>query len=246
MRVFCGTSGFSYKEWKGPFYPEKLKNTDMLGFYAERLPTVEINNTFYRMPNAAMLGKWAEQVPAGFRFVIKAPQRITHQARLADCDDAVRALWDACGALGDKLGPILFQLPPYFRKDVERLRAFATTLPLGCRAVFEFRHQSWFDDEVYAVLREAACPLCVADTDDDRQPTLVATADRGYLRLRRSGYTEAELAAWHDRVAAQAWSEAFVFFKHEDEGAAPMLASRFAALFAGRDQRGSLHDRSDV
>jgi len=232
MRVHCGTSGFSYKEWKGPFYPDKLANTAMLGFYAERLTTVEINNTFYRMPNAEMLGKWRDQVPDGFRFVIKAPQRITHQARLADCEDAVTHLWQACTALGDKLGPILFQLPPYFRKDVERLRAFAAALPDDCRAVFEFRHQSWFDDEVYATLRQAGCPLCVADTDDDRQPPLVATADWGYLRLRRSGYDDGELAGWRDRIAAQPWTEAFVFFKHEDQGAAPRLATQFSALFA--------------
>lgn len=232
MRVLCGTSGFSYKEWKGPFYPEKLKNPDMLGFYAERLPTVEINNTFYRMPKPEMLATWAEQVPAGFRFVIKAPQRITHQARLADCEDSVRLLWQACTALGDKLGPILFQLPPYFRKDVERLRTFVAALPDDCRAVFEFRHESWFDDDVYETLRQAGCPLCIADTDDDHQPPLVSCADRGYLRLRRSGYTDAELAAWHDRIAAQPWNEAFVFFKHEDEGLAPMLATKFTALFA--------------
>jgi uncharacterized protein YecE (DUF72 family) len=232
MQVRCGTSGFSYKEWKGPFYPADLANAAMLRWYAERLPAVEINNTFYRMPSAAALAGWAEQTPSGFRFVIKAPQRITHRARLADAGELVEQLWQACGALGDRLGPILFQLPPYFRKDGPRLRAFVEALPTPCRACFEFRHASWFDDEVYAILRARECALCIADTDDGGESAPVATAPWGYLRLRRTDYGDADLERWRERIAAQPWQEAFVFFKHEDEGAAPRLAARLASLFA--------------
>jgi uncharacterized protein YecE (DUF72 family) len=232
MQVRCGTSGFSYKEWKGSFYPADLPNTAMLRHYAERLATVEINNTFYRMPNAAMLAGWTEQTPASFRFVIKAPQRITHRARLADADQLVAQLWQACSALGERLGPILFQLPPYFRKDADRLRTFVQTLPENCRAAFEFRNASWFDDEVFAVLRTRACALCLADTDDGGETTLVATAPWGYLRLRRADYGDADLDRWRERIAAQPWQEAYVFFKHEDEGSAPRFAAELAQRFA--------------
>jgi len=236
MRVLCGTSGFSYKEWKGPFYPEDLPDKQMLSYYAERLPTVEINNTFYRMPKAEMLQKWTEQVPEHFVFVIKASRRITHaKGRLKEVDDSVTYLWDQVQSLDSHLGPILFQLPPFFAKDTDLLREFCGKLPQGLRAVFEFRHQSWVCDEVHEALAAAGAVLCTADTDKDGtgHPPLVPTANWGYLRLRRSTYNDPELAAWSERVRQQPWQEVFVFFKHEDEGAAPRLAEKFASLLTG-------------
>lgn len=234
MQLLSGTSGFSYKAWKGPFYPEGLPERRMLAHYAERLPTVEVNNTFYRSPRREQLELWAAQVPAGFRFVVKAPQRITHRARLAGADEAVAYLWQALEGLGEHLGPVLFQLPPSLRRDDERLRAFLAGLPAGCRAAFEFRHPSWRDEAVHGLLRDAGAALCHADTDDDGAEAadgLVATADWGYLRLRRSAYAEADLARWLERLRARPWREAYVFFKHEDEGVAPRLALRLAELF---------------
>ncbi len=231
MQVRAGTSGFSYKEWKGPFYPEKLPANKMLGFYAERLSTVEINSSFYRMPKASMLQGWADKVPEGFVFVLKASRKITHSAnRLADVDDAVQHLWKVAGELGSHLGPFLFQLPPFFKKDVELLSRFMDGLPVAMRAAFEFRHESWFDEDTFAALREAGKALCVAETDETERPELVSTTDWGYLRLRREDYTDDALGRWRKAVDAQPWKEAFVFFKHEDKGSAPKLASRFAAL----------------
>ncbi len=236
MRVLSGTSGFAYKEWKGNFYPEDLPEKNMLGYYAQRLPTVEINNTFYRMPKAEMLQKWTEQVPEHFVFVIKASRRITHlKGRLKDVDDSVAYLWDQVQSLGTHLGPILFQLPPFFRKDTELLREFCGKLPSGLRGVFEFRHESWESDEVHETLSTSGCALCAADTDSREAAgaPLVPTTDWGYLRLRRATYNDDELAAWAERVGQQPWREVFVFFKHEDEGLAPKLAEKFASLLAG-------------
>jgi uncharacterized protein YecE (DUF72 family) len=225
VELRTGTSGFSYKEWKGSFYPEDLAADGMLAYYAGRLAAVEINNTFYRMPRAETLAAWRGSVPPSFRFAIKAPQRITHRARLADCQDSVDLLWQACGALGDQLGPLLFQLPPFLRLDLERLRAFLAGLPAGCRAAFEFR--------VHAALSEARAALCVADVDGADPPELVATADWGYLRLRREGYTAEELDRWGARLLrVPRWREAFVFFKHEDGATGPRLAREFAQRFA--------------
>jgi len=236
MRLYCGTSGFSYKEWKGPFYPEKLPNADMLEYYAQRLPTVEINNTFYRMPKGDVMAAWRERVPAGFRFVIKASQRITHRARLADTDESIAYLWSAVTLLEDRLGPLLFQLPPNFKLSVERLERFLTELPEACRPVFEFRHASWRDEAVDRVLAARNAATCVTDSDDEPEPPIPRTAEWGYLRLRRSRYEPAELDAWIERVHATGWNEAWVFFKHEDEGAAPALALEFARRFAQRAQ----------
>jgi uncharacterized protein YecE (DUF72 family) len=227
MQVRVGTSGFSYKEWKGAFYPEGLKNKDMLRYYATQLPTVEINNTFYRMPKAAMLEKWESTVPEDFRFVLKGSQRITHKARLKDADDSVQYLFRQAEALGNKLGPVLFQLPPWLKKDVERLKVFLPTIPEGQQVALEFRHASWFDDEVYEVLRQYDTALCIADFDDpDKGAPLVATARVGYLRLRAEDYSEDALASWAESIQAQPWTEVYVFFKHEDEAAAPRLARR--------------------
>ncbi|MGH7503349.1 MAG: DUF72 domain-containing protein [Longimicrobiales bacterium] len=225
-RILAGTSGFSYKEWRGRFYPPDLPVSAMLPYYAERFPAVEINNTFYKLPNENMLAEWAEQVPATFRFVLKASQRITHMKRLKEVEEPLEYLLTVSAALGEKRGPFLFQLPPNMKKDVERLARFLDLLPSAMRAAFEFRHASWFEDEVYAVLRAHGTALCVADTDENASP-LVPTADWGYLRLRRQGYDERGLSEWRKRIAAQPWSEAWVFFKHEDEGTGPALARRF-------------------
>jgi len=234
MRLRAGTSGFSYKEWKGPFYPDKLPNRDMLSYYAERLSTVEINNTFYRMPKRDVLDGWTHKVPDDFVFVLKASRRITHHARLKEASfDSLEYLWSVATALGSHLGPILFQLPPNLKKDVDRLQAFIAALPPELRAAFEFRNESWFDDEVYEALRDGGHALCLADTDDTDDLDLVSTCDWGYLRLRREDYGDEALRAWLASIQAQPWKEAFVFFKHEDEGAAPRLAARLLQLHSG-------------
>jgi uncharacterized protein YecE (DUF72 family) len=229
MHVLTGTSGYSYKEWKGRFYPEKTREADMLAFYASRFPTVEVNNTFYRMPSPDLLRKWADQTPEGFTFVLKAPQRITHQKRLGDVGGDLSYFLETARALGPRLGPLLFQLPPYMKKDADRLRAFLALLPEQPPAAFEFRHASWFDDEVRDELRAKGAAWCLADTDEEPLGDVAVTASWGYLRLRRTAYTEADLAAWAGRVRAQPWERAFVFFKHEDEARGPEFAATFAA-----------------
>jgi uncharacterized protein YecE (DUF72 family) len=234
VHVLAGTSGYSYAPWKGTFYPEKLPAARMLGHYASKLPTVEINNTFYRMPREDMLAKWAEEVPEGFSFALKAPRRITHERKLADTEDALRIVFAAAGALGGKLGPMLFQLPPFMRQDLPRLEAFLAQLRAlapHSRPAFEFRHESWFTPEVFAALGAQGAALCISESEELATP-LEATAPWGYLRLRRQDYGEAEIAAWAERIAAQPWQEAFVFFKHEDEGKGPALAQQLLARFA--------------
>jgi uncharacterized protein YecE (DUF72 family) len=210
----------------------------MLRFYASRFPAVEINNTFYRMPSRELLARWVEETPEGFTFVLKAPQRITHQGRLKNTGDPLGTFLEAAGAMGGRLGPLLFQLPPFFHKDVERLRAFLALLPRERRAAFEFRHPSWSDPEVHDALRAHGAALCIADTDEDEQPPeVVATAEWGYLRLRRLRYPDEALRAWASRIRAQAWSDAFVFFKHEDTGAGPELGLRFVDLWNDMEGR---------
>ena len=232
MQILVGTSGFSYAPWRGSFYPEKLPQGSMLAYYAERLPAVEINNTFYHMPTADMLRGWAEQTPAGFRFALKSPRRITHERRLADVGDSLTRLHEVAAALGDKLGPILFQLPPNQRKDLPRLTRFLDELPAGMRAALEFRHASWFSSDVYEALRARDAALCVAESEDLATP-LEPTAGWGYLRLRRQDYGESELVAWAERLRAQAgWQCAYVFFKHEEEGKGPVLAARLRELLS--------------
>jgi uncharacterized protein YecE (DUF72 family) len=231
MRVLAGTSGFSYKEWRGSFYPEDLPADEMLAYYSAKLPAVEINNTFYRMPKPALLEGWAAQVPADFRFILKASQRITHRKRLKEAGDEVAYFFQTAATLGDRLGPTLVQLPPNLRKDLPRLEAFLGVLPEGARAAFEFRHDSWFEDDVYAALRAKGAALCIAE-DEELATPLVATAPWGYLRLRRQDYDDAAVAAWAEKVRAQAWSEAFVFFKHEDAGSGPRLAADFLQRIA--------------
>lgn len=231
MQTFVGTSGYSYPPWKGRFYPEKLPAAKMLAFYATRFPTVEINNTFYRMPAAELLGKWSAETPEGFRFAIKSPKRITHEKKLAGASEEIARLYQASATLGAKLGPVLFQLPPFFRKDLDTLSAFVKALPPGARAAFEFRHESWFAPEVFETLRAHDAALCIAEADDFATP-LEATASWGYLRLRRQDYDEAQLASWAERIRAQPWQDTYVFLKHEDEGKGPMLANRLIELLA--------------
>jgi len=230
VNVRIGTSGYSYAEWKGNFYPEKIAAKDMLRYYAERFPTVEINNTFYRMPKEALLNGWAEQVPESFTFVIKASQRITHIKRLKDVGEELTYLIRVTSTLGARLGPLLFQLPPNFRKDVPRLKSFFEAMPERRRTAVEFRHASWFDDEVFQTLRDQGAALCVADTGEEPAVPLVATTDWGYLRLRREDFSDAELGEWARRIREQPWGDAFVFMKHEEEGKGPKLAARLMAL----------------
>ncbi len=236
MRIHVGTSGFAYKEWRGSFYPEKMREKDMLRYYAERLRTVEINNTFYRLPSQETLLRWAEQVSAGFTFVLKASQRITHRQRLKpESAETVAYLFETARALGERLGPVFFQTPPLLKKDAGRLRAFLAALPPAHPVAFEFRHETWFDDEVYQALRERNAALVSADKDESgaEGTPIVPTADWGYLRLRRCDYDQAALDAWRERISAQPWREAFVFFKHEE--GAPLswpLIERFAASVA--------------
>jgi uncharacterized protein YecE (DUF72 family) len=233
VRTWVGTSGFSYPAWRGSFYPEKMPPAKMLAYYAERLTSVEINNTFYRMPKAEMLAGWAATTPAGFRFAPKAPQQITHRQRLADSADTVAHFLKALSSFGDKLGPILFQLPPFFRKDLPRLVDFLTLLPRQARAAFEFRHLSWFDEPVFEALRAHDAALCIADAEDLATP-IVSTASWGYLRLRRQDYDDSALGTWAVTVAGMAtrWTAAFVYFKHEDAGRGPQLATQFAKNLA--------------
>jgi uncharacterized protein YecE (DUF72 family) len=227
MRVLVGTSGYSYKEWKPAFYPADLPARGFLPFYAGRLPTVEINNTFYRMPTAKLLAGWAAEVPETFTFALKAPQRITHVARLKDAAELAGAFLRVAAELGPRLGPMLFQLPPFFRKDTERLASFLDVvagLAPAARIAFEFRHVSWFDDEVFAVLRARGAALCVAEGEELASP-LTPTADWGYVRLRRDAYPDALVTEWAGKIRAQPWKEAYVYLKH-DQGAAPGVAQR--------------------
>ncbi len=233
MQLFTGTSGFSYKEWKGTFYPADLSDKKMLGYYASRLPTVEINNTFYRMPKPELVSGWASQVGDAFRFVLKAPQRITHRERLENSEESVARFLDVARLLGEKLGAVLFQLPPFFKKDVPRLAAFLPLVPEDVRVAFEFRHASWFSHDVYDALRAKNAALVGGDADDsEKSPPLVATADFGYLRLRAPEYSDAALATWAERIADEPWKAALVFLKHEIRG--PEFAEKLARAFEGR------------
>ena len=233
MKAFVGTSGYAYKEWKGSFYPEKLAAAKMLAYYGQHLGAVEINNTFYRMPSERTLTNWFDQVPEGFTFVLKASRKITHFKRLKpEAEDELRYLLKTASVLQGKLGPTLFQLPPNMKKDSERLKAFLQLLPQNWRAAFEFRHESWFDDEIYDALRTVNASLVIAETDEGMVPR-VATADWGYLRLRKQGYSKAELESWAKWMREQPWTDGFVFFKHEDEGSGPELASAFAGMMGG-------------
>jgi uncharacterized protein YecE (DUF72 family) len=231
MRFFVGTSGYSYREWKGTFYPEKMPAKEMLSFYAQQFSTVEINNTFYRMPAPSVLESWATQVPESFRFVLKAPQSITHFKRLKDVEEPTERFLQVATVLKERLGPLLFQLPPNFKQDLPRLDRFLDLIPAGTKAAFEFRHESWFDDEVFTRLRAKSCALCVADSEDLPASELVNTARWGMLRLRRETYPKQKLVEWLDKAKSQKWDEAYIFFKHEDSGTAPKFATQFLELW---------------
>jgi uncharacterized protein YecE (DUF72 family) len=224
MNYWVGTSGFNYPEWRGSFYPAKLPAAKMLAYYAERFRTVEINNTFYRMPNEKAVRSWSESTPEGFKLTLKAPQAITHYARLRDCAQPVQRFVEAAATLGPKQGALLFQLPPYLKKDMVLLDAFLSTLP-GVRAAFEFRHASWHDDAVYARLRAQNFALCVADSEKLSTPVEI-TADYAYFRLRDEGYTRQDIARWARTIAARSagCSDVFVYFKHEESGTGPEFA----------------------
>jgi uncharacterized protein YecE (DUF72 family) len=231
MQLRVGTSGYSYKEWKPAFYPEDLPATRFLSYYAERFGTVEINNTFYRMPSADLLNKWKGEVPASFVFVLKTPQRITHHQKLADVGDTWGHFCTIARTLGDRLGPLLVQLPPYLKRDDDRLASFLKLVPDDLRVAVEFRHASWHDEAVYALLRKYRAALCAADTDDAEEAApLVRTADWAYVRLRRVAYDRTTLAAWLERLREQKLNEAFVFFKHEDAGTGPRLGKELLEL----------------
>jgi uncharacterized protein YecE (DUF72 family) len=230
VNLYAGTSGYYYKPWKGTFYPKGLPDKQMLRYYGEQFRTVESNSTFRAMPKAPDLERWASEVPAEFRFTLKAPQQITHFRRLKSVDDLVATLFDVAGTLKKRLGPVLFQLPGNFKKDVPRLSALLALLPKRSRVAFEFRHPSWFDDEVVKLLRRHRVALCFDDENAELEVPFVATTDWGYLRLRQTGYGDADLKAWLKRFREQAWREVFVYFKHEDDATGPALAKRLQEL----------------
>ena len=230
MNVWIGTSGFQYAEWKGNFYPEDLPAAKMLPFYAERFSTTEINYTFHRIPAPKTIDNWKTQTPKKFRFALKAPQKITHWSKLRDCSDTLEYFLKVAGGLGERLGPVLFQLPPNFKKDADVLGSFLRELP-SIRAAFEFRHESWFDDEIFELLGSRNIALCIADTDALATPKRI-TANYGYLRLRREDYTKNDVERWAGFVHKQDsnWKDAFVYFKHEERGIGPKLAKNMMDL----------------
>ncbi len=234
MPARVGTSGYNYPEWKGSFYPPDLPAARMLEYYAARFGVVEINATFYRMPTPKSLGAWAAATPDAFVFALKAPQRITHLARLRDVDEPVRYFCDTVQTLGPKLGPVLFQLPPNFKKDLGRLGDLLALLPPGLACAFEFRHESWLGEDVYDRLRGRNAALCIADSERGTTP-VVPTADFGYFRLRDEGYDDTGLRRWAETIQGlgATWRDAYVFFKHEESGTGPALAKRLQALLGG-------------
>jgi uncharacterized protein YecE (DUF72 family) len=216
-RLLAGASGYSFKEWKGNFYPEKIKPEEMLAFYAERLPTVEINNTFYRMPKTSVLENWANSTPEGFRFAIKASRRITHMSRIKaeSSVEPLGYLYRNLAALGPKLGAVLFQLPPNLKKDLPRLTEFLGLLPAGHHAAFEFRNDTWFADDVYDALKGAGAALVLSEREDNAPPPLVETAQWGYVRLRLETYSDGDLEQWARKLEATSWRQVYVYFMHE-------------------------------
>jgi uncharacterized protein YecE (DUF72 family) len=233
VHTWVGTSGYNYPEWKGSFYPEKMPSAKMLAFYAQAFATVEINYTFYRIPNTKILSGWDRETPEGFRLTLKAPKRITHIAKLRDCAELLQYFLKTAATLGPKLGAILFQLPPYFRKDLAVLDAFLDLLPTQLCAAFEFRHASWMDTEVFARLEARNLALCVADSEKFSTPVEI-TASYGYFRLRDEGYTAEDLKGWAGtiRAASASCSDVFVYFKHEEAGKGPQFARLLMAALA--------------
>jgi uncharacterized protein YecE (DUF72 family) len=230
MKIHIGTSGYGYKAWKGKFYPEKIPAKEMLHFYAKHFDAVEINNTFYRMPTESVLTAWGEQAPEKFVFAFKAPRVITHLKRLRNVGEETEYLLRMLSVLGAKLGPVLFQFPRSFPVDVPALKEFLGLLPRTISFAFEFRHPSWFDAAILTLLREKGCSLCIADLDEAQAQEIISAASWGYLRLRRSDYTDDDLAQWAQMILAQKWQRAFVFFKHEEEAKGPKMAMNFRNL----------------
>jgi uncharacterized protein YecE (DUF72 family) len=228
-RVFVGTSGYNYPEWRGSFYPEKFSTTKMLGYYAERFSTVEINYTFYRMPTEPLLAGWAAGTPDGFTFTLKAPRRITHDSKLQRCEDLTQTFVRTAKTLESKLAVLLFQLPPNFKKDIDVLRAFLELLPEGTRAAFEFRHASWHDADVFDALRARGIALCIADSEKMSTPVEV-TAPYAYLRLRDEGYQQPDIERWASAIRGLGAADTFVYFKHEEQGLGPEFARRLIDL----------------
>jgi uncharacterized protein YecE (DUF72 family) len=231
VRLLAGTSGYAFKEWKGSFYPEDIKPAGMLTHYATRFPTVEINNTFYRLPRENVIEEWASQVPAGFTFAVKASQRITHFSRLKpESKETLGYLMRTTELLGDKLGPVLFQLPPNMKKDLDRLQTFLDFLPGGRKFTFEFRHSSWFEEDVVDALRAKDVAMTIIDQDDFATPP-IATASWGYVRLHRFDYNDTSLAQWAERVKEHGWSDCYVYFKHDEGiGSGPPAVDAFTRL----------------
>jgi uncharacterized protein YecE (DUF72 family) len=230
MKLYVGTSGYSYKEWKGNFYPETISASEMLSYYASHLPAVELNNTYYRMPLPNAVETWRAQVPKNFRFSVKAPQSITLYRRLKDAGWQTKQMLKTVSALEDRLGAVLFRMPEDMKKDLARLESFLKELPADTPAAFEFRHATWFDEEVVQLLRRYNRVLVISDTDEMPTSDIVKTADWGYVRLRRVQYSAADLKAWAKQIKAQKWKTAYVFFKHDDEGTGPKLAAQFLKL----------------
>jgi uncharacterized protein YecE (DUF72 family) len=237
MNRWIGTSGFQYAEWKGTFYPETMPAAKMLPYYAERLATTEINYSFHRIPSAKTIEGWYQATPERFKFSLKAPQKITHFAKLRNCGDNMRFFHQVICDLEAKLGCVLFQLPPALKKDAALLQDFLVDVPEGMRCAFEFRDPSWFDDEIYDLLRSKNLALCIADSEKLTTPD-VATADYGYLRLRREDYQDADVVRWSEAVKARqgVWSDAFIYFKHEESGIGPKLATRMVEILAGAER----------
>jgi uncharacterized protein YecE (DUF72 family) len=236
LRLWIGTSGFQYPEWKGKFYPEKMPPAQMLAFYSAHFATTEINYTFRRIPAEKTVLNWSAIAPLQFRFSFKAPQRITHFAKLRECAEVLKVFYAAIAVAEEKVGPVLFQLPATFKKDAEVLRAFLADLPLGLKAAFEFRHESWFDPEIFTCLSDANAALCIAENEELTTPS-VATADFGYLRLRREDYKGTKIKRWSKWIDQQAskWAEAFVYFKHEEHAVGPKFAKEMQAITGKRD-----------
>ncbi|MEZ5963659.1 MAG: DUF72 domain-containing protein [Planctomycetota bacterium] len=232
MRLLVGTSGFSYEPWRGTFYPEDLGTDEMLAHYASKLDAVEINNTFYRMPSRDVVARWRQQVPAHFRFAVKASRRITHQHKLAGTGELLTFLQGSLREMGETLACVLFQVPKWVRKDLDLLRQFLAELPAELHPVFEFKHPSWTDADAVSVLTEHRASLCANDEECEDLPPLTVTSDLGYLRLRREAYDDATLRELCVRLRESGWPQALVFFKHEDAGAGPRLAARLRQLFA--------------
>lgn len=232
MKIHVGTSGYGYKEWKGIFYPEKLPASEMLGFYSQRLSAVEINYTFYHMPTEKVLSAWAEQVPDDFAFVLKAPQVITHRKRLHNVDEECAYFFRTMAVLGSKMGPVLFQFPGSFHVNRPLLEGFLALIPENVHPAFEFRSPSWLEPDILDLLHAKGCSLCTADSDEQPAGEIIGTASWGYLRLRRANYTEADLVQWQEKILAQKWQQAYVFFKHEDKAKGPEMAMHFQE-FAG-------------